>query len=331
MQIRFILRSPGTGYSLENLFNRVIDSFVAGPTVQPQKIVLPYISSGLRALWRNSRSVGQHPQGLTHITGDVHYIALVTDPRRTVLTIPDCVLLDRTPTWSVRYVVFWLLWYYLPIRRAAIVTAISEKTRQELLRYVGRAAQKVVTVPCQYDPAFTYRPKTFNTACPTLLHVGTAPHKNLRRLIDALTGMSCQLLIVGKLPEADRQALITAKVRYENYVDCTQEGILSLYDRCDLVAFVSLYEGFGLPVLEGQATGRPVLTSNRRPMTDVGGAGACYVDPLDTADIRRGVQQICQDETYRTQLIAEGLRNVQAYTLERVTAQYTTLYQSLPA
>lgn len=329
MQVRFILRSPGTGHSLEALFNRLITEFRTGTALEPSKLTLPHISTGLRSVWQNIRFVGQQPPQLTHITGDVHYVALAATPHQTVLTIPDCVLLNRTPTWSLRFAIFWLLWYYLPIRRAAVVTAISEKTRHELRRYVGKLANKVVVVPCHYDPAFTFSPKPFNISYPTVLHIGTAPHKNLSRLIEAVAGLPCRLVIVGKLTDADQRLLTTQRIDYTNQVDCSQEIIVGLYDQCDLVSFVSLYEGFGLPVLEGQAVGRPVVTSAISPMTDVAGAGACYVDPTDVADICRGILRVWHDDTYRNELIAAGRLNAARYTIERVSAQYTALYASL--
>ena len=107
--------------------------------------------------------------------------------------------------------------------------------------------------------------------------------------------------------------------------------MIELYGQCDIVTFVSLYEGFGMPVLEGQVIGRPVVTSNISPMTEVGGAGACYVDPTDIDDIRRGILRVWQDETYRNKLLRAGRANAQLYSIERVTARYVALYESLAA
>ena len=329
MQVRFILRSPGTGHSLEILFNRLIEELGAGTSLEPSRLTLPHVSTGPRSVWQNMRFVSRQSPRLTHITGDVHYVALAAAPRQTVLTIPNCVLLNRTPAWSLRFAVFWLLWYYLPIKRAAVVTVISEKTRRELRRYIGSLADKAVVIPCHYDPAFAFSPKSFNTSCPTILHIGTAPHKNLSRLIEAIAGLPCRLVVVGKLTAAERTLLAAQQLDYTNRVDCSQEAVIALYEQCDLVSFVSLYEGFGLPVLEGQVVGRPVVTSLLSPMTEVGGEGACYVNPTSVADIRRGILRVWQNDDYRNELIAAGQRNAANYTIERVSAQYTALYASL--
>lgn len=328
-KVTFIFRSLGTGYSIENIFSGFIKEMDVQGLVLPDRFVLPYISRGLRSVWQNIRAVRQARLSLVHITGDVHYVALGTRASQTVLTIHDCVILDRNRHSKVRFWLFWLLWYYLPMRHAAVVTTISEKTRRELHQYVGRLANKVVVVPNGYDPVFTYSPKPFNTDRPTLLHIGTAPHKNLSRLMEAVAGLPCQLLIVGKLTDAEVDELISRRIDYQQFVNISQAEMVALYKQCDLVTFVSLYEGFGMPVLEGQAVGRPVLTSNLSPMTEVGGAGACYVDPTDAGAIRSGVLRIWQDDAYRAGLIRAGLENAKQYTVEKVAAHYAELYRKL--
>ncbi|MDB5240047.1 MAG: glycosyltransferase family 1 protein [Spirosoma sp.] len=331
MQVTFIIRSPGTGFSLETLFYGIAEQLSRGEQISPKLMVLPQISRGLKTIWQNIIFVKQANPEFVHITGDVHYAALITKAHKTVLTIPDCVLLSRTPQRSIRYAIFWLFWYYLPIRKAAIVTAISEKTRQELYQYIGKLADKVQVVPCHYDPAFTFNPKPFNAEKPTLLHIGTAPHKNLSRLVEAIEGLSCRLVIVGKLTNAEKENLGKRRIDYQQYADISQDQMIDLYGQCDIVTFVSLYEGFGMPILEGQVVGRPVVTSNLSPMTDVGGEGACYVDPTNIDDIRRGIRRVWQDETYRSELIRIGRSNAQRFSMERVTARYAALYESLQA
>jgi glycosyltransferase involved in cell wall biosynthesis len=192
-------------------------------------------------------------------------------------------------------------------------------------------ADKVIVIPNGYDPAFTFNPRPFNLEKPTLLHIGTAPHKNLSRLVEAIEGLSCRLVIVGELTSVEKENLGNRRIDYRQYVDVSQEQIVDLYGQCDIVTFVSLYEGFGMPVLEGQVIGRPVVTSNISPMTEVGGEGACYVDPTDIDDIRRGILRVWQDETYRNELVRAGRANAQLYSIERVTARYVALYESLAA
>ena len=90
--------------------------------------------------------------------------------------------------------------------------------------------------------------------------------------------------------------------------------------------FASLYEGFGLPILEGQAVGRPVITSNLYSMPEVGGDGACYVDPCNVSAIRSALNSIIDCADFRERLITSGLKNVENYRLSNVASQYAELY-----
>lgn len=93
--------------------------------------------------------------------------------------------------------------------------------------------------------------------------------------------------------------------------------------------FPSTYEGFGLPIIEAQATGRPVLTSKLEPMSSVAGDAACLVDPYSVESIRAGVKKIIENESYRNELIEKGFKNVERFQLKNVTKQYIDLYQEL--
>ncbi|MDX1406931.1 MAG: glycosyltransferase, partial [Saprospiraceae bacterium] len=112
---------------------------------------------------------------------------------------------------------------------------------------------------------------------------------------------------------------------WSDKLDRTQ--IAEKYRTCDIVTFVSTYEGFGLPILEGQASGRAVLTSNLSPMKEVAGQGACLVDPTDVQAIGDGIRKIIGDRTYRETLIAQGLENVSRYDVSVMARGYIDLYR----
>src|SRR5262249_49098549 len=103
------------------------------------------------------------------------------------------------------------------------------------------------------------------------------------------------------------------------------------YHEADVVLFASTYEGFGLPILEAQATGRPVVTSNLHSLPEVAGPAACLVDPFDVASIHAGVLRVLSEPLYRENLISAGFENVKRFTAQKIAAKYAALYESILA
>jgi glycosyltransferase involved in cell wall biosynthesis len=98
-----------------------------------------------------------------------------------------------------------------------------------------------------------------------------------------------------------------------------------------MVLFPSTYEGFGLPIIEAQQTGRPVITSNISPMKEVAGNAACLTDPFSVQSIREGVLKVIQDDDYRNTLVRNGFNNAQRYNPEKIANEYFLIYQRLMA
>lgn len=330
MRITYLFRSPGTGHSIEMLFDTIRQAVGAQTDTAPDVVYLPRISRSLRDVWHNLRFIRrQRFEGLVHITGDVQYAALALPATRTVLTIHDCIPLERFRHRPLHYALFWLLWYYLPIRRAAVVTTISEKTRQDLRRYVGRVADKVVVIPNAVSPVFSPQPKFVTAGKPVILQIGTAPHKNVSRLLDALATISCKLLVLGQLPPDLRTKLEQYAIDYTSYQNLDPAAVAALYIKSDMVTFASMYEGFGMPIAEANTVGRVVLTSAISPLREVADAAAHLVDPTDTEAIRQGIRQLLDDDVYRQRLVEAGYRNARRFSPETIASRYIVLYQRL--
>jgi glycosyltransferase involved in cell wall biosynthesis len=275
----------------------------------------------------NLRAAAAHQAQVNHVTGDVHYLALGLNGRRTLLTIHDCVSLERLR--GFKRAVFRWLWYSLPVRRAAMVTVISESTRRELLRHVRCDPAKVRVVHNCVSSDFVRQDKPFNVRKPVVLQVGTGISKNLLRAAEALTSLSCHLKIIGQLGPEQSAALRRHRIEFSNIERASDAEMVQAYRDCDLLLFVSTYEGFGLPIVEAQAMGRPVITSQLLSMPEVAGDAACLVNPFETVSIREGVNKVIQDADYRECLVRAGFENVKRFAPKTIAAQYAAIYEEL--
>lgn len=265
-----------------------------------------------------------HAGDVNHITGDVHFLALGLPGPRTVLTVHDCGFMNH-PNPAVRKVLKWL-WLDLPVRHCRYVTAVSQATKADIVRFTGCDPEKVLVIPTVVAGDFTRVDKVFSRSCPRILHVGMAPNKNFARHVEAISGLSCELHIVGKLTEDHVRLLEKYRIRYKAEHNISQADMQRAYAECDILLFASTLEGFGMPILEAQAVGRPVVTSNVSSMPEVAGDGACLVDPLSVESIRAGIVRIFSEPDYRATLVEAGFRNARRYSAEAVACQYEALY-----
>ena len=115
-------------------------------------------------------------------------------------------------------------------------------------------------------------------------------------------------------------------IEYSTCYNISDEELLEEYRNCDIVNFPSLYEGFGMPIIEGQATGRVVVTSNLSPMKDVAGGASILVNPRDVLSIRKGyIEAINNGDKY----VEKGLENVKRFSVSSITIQYFNLIKEL--
>ncbi|MGH9888210.1 MAG: glycosyltransferase family 4 protein [bacterium] len=264
---------------------------------------------------------------INHVLGDVHYLTWFLPRCGTILTVHDCVSLERMT--GLRLRLFWLLWYWWPLRRADHVTVISEYTRSALLEWVRYPAERIHVIPPPLSAEFEAARAPARGPRLRLLQVGTGGNKNLARVIEAVQDLPVDLVIIGKLSAALRSELERRAISFESYFDLSRAELLDQYRRADALVFVSTYEGFGLPIIEAQAIGRPVVTSLVCSMPEAAGGGACLVDPTDVADIRRGIRRLIEDPAYCASLVERGYANAAKYSAAGVAEQYAALYRAL--
>ena len=263
-----------------------------------------------------------------HITGDVNYWIPFLPWGKTVLTVHDVNHYLFSLTGLKRFL-YKIIWFSLPIYFARKITAVSAETKKMLINAMGASPDKIEIVHNCYSPIFKYSPKFFNRALPRILQVGSSSHKNLCRVIGALKGIPCLLSIIGLLSEEVKSELKIHNINYENHVSIDQKILFEEYKRSDIIVFVSTREGFGLPILEAQALGRALLTSNIEPMLSIAGDGACVANPFNEFEIRQMIMKMLNDNLYRDSVISSGLRNVEKYTALNMSKKFLELYLNL--
>lgn len=164
-----------------------------------------------------------------------------------------------------------------------------------------------------------------------LLYVGNFyPHKNLKRLVLAFnkiiqeTGLNYSLVLVGgKVPDRKNKIIITG------YVD--DNRLNNLYRGADLYVFPSLYEGFGLPVLEAMKRGVAVICSNTSCLPEILGDAAEYFDPLDIEDMAEKIKRILFDKSLKNELIEKGFERVKKYDWWKTAEETLSIYENIPS
>jgi glycosyltransferase involved in cell wall biosynthesis len=161
------------------------------------------------------------------------------------------------------------------------------------------------------------------------LQIGTMPNKNIPGLARAVGGIKCRLRIIGRMTDDQVDVLNENGVDFENAFDLSDDELRNEYQQADIVSFCSLHEGFGLPIIEGQTMGRPVITSDLSPMIETSGRAAYLADPADPESIREGIRKIIDDEAYRNTLVEKGFENSKRYDAAAIAKQYEDLYNEI--
>ncbi len=327
MKVVFFHRKPeqGVNFSIENLFTLVRSALPA--EVQSQVKVLRYKSRGFWRRFYITLEAAFSQGDVNHITGDVHFIALLLRKNKTILTIHDLGLMRHT-SWLVRSV-FRFFWITMPVKRCALVTTVSYATRAELMKHISISESKVRVVYNPVPDTFIPSPKLFNKTEPRILQIGTKANKNIDRLLEALAGISCHLQIIGRVSSVTRQKLEDLNISHTIASSLSNDEMIEQYRQADIISFVSTFEGFGIPIVEANAIGRVVVTSDCSSMPEVAGNAAHLVNPFDIAAIRAGFLRVISDDAYRDQLIQNGFENRKRFTPARIASDYLQIYNAL--
>ncbi len=281
--------------------------------------------------------------------GDLfHFTSLVAIPERLVgkmvVTVHDMipVLYPQMTSENFRYNFNANFEVLKKLERSPYIIADSDDTREIIAGLLPALSENIFTVYCGYDPETCfYDPdeqalREMGVDGPFLLFLGMGMRKNCERVIRAFEAVaprhpSLKLVLAGKLSEEPqallRQAAASAqasRIILTGHVSEKQKR--ALFSGARLFMFPSLYEGFGLPVLEAMACGCPVLTSNTSSLPEVAGNAGLLVDPLDVEQMACEVERVLHSDTLCAEMRAKGLARAKQFTWEHTTAATEQVY-----
>lgn len=267
-------------------------------------------------------------ENIIHVTGQVNYAILLVRSDKVIITVHDLGLYRPLPRF--RQWLFLLFWVYLPFRKAKIITVISEKTKEEIIKVMPSVLGKIRVIPNCLTSSISLKPNATQDNIRDILIVGTRSNKNLERSIKACSGLDVMLTIVGELTEDHRNLLIQYKVCFLNYIEISENELTEVYKKNQVLLFPSLYEGFGLPILEAQANDLFVITSEISPLIETAGNGAIFVNPYNVDSIREGINKVLEmGSEEKSKYLDNGKKNIDRFSVFNVALQYKKIYNEL--
>lgn len=328
------------------------------PWNSPDKLYLQ--GSGLRKFyetyWRYPLFVQRHDADIFHIIdqSDGHILRWLKPGKQvSVITCHDLVQFvypeslqgqSRLPALSLA------IWKYSVkgILRANHVIAVSSNTAQDVQKFLSISSEKTTVALNGINARFSQLPQesianfrqkyeaTPETIC--LLNVGeTSPRKNIMTVLKVMAvlnqrGIPVSLWKVSGEFRKDHQEFIQqncleAKIVHFNRPD--DQTLELIYNSADFLLAPSLYEGFGLTILEAMACGLPVITSNTSALPEVAGDAACLVDPYDVEEMVSKAYLLKYDLEFRKTLIKMGLEHASQFSWEKTSEQVAQVYETL--
>lgn len=301
----------------------------------------------VRELFALSWRLLRHRIDLYHAT---HYVLPILVPGKSVVTIHDIIHLLYPEFLPNRFAFFYAQRMIgRALARSNRVLADSETTRQDLISYFETDSTKIEVVYPGIDRRFFDRlddeaitevRKRFRLERPYAFFVGNPkPHKNLPNIItafaSALEGRDLDFDLVcagGNEEEHARNHNVAGRLgigdRFRTLGRVDDRDLPPLYQGAQLFIYPTLYEGFGLPVVEAMASGVPVITSNTSALKEVAEGAARLVDPLDVTALTQEIARCLTDESLRQRLQAAGIERARHYSWDRTADRVLEVYES---
>ncbi len=308
-----------------------------------------------RILWENTEVPHRARKDRVDLLHTPAFAPPWPKPCPTVVTVHDLIGLafPNQMGWPSRF--YWRSWLPARVRRADRMIAVSEHTKRDIVKYLGVDEKEITVIYPSGHEGFRSvteerllreTRERYGIKEKYLLAVGTLePRKNLLKTIEAFKGFlkrrksseaTYQLVVVGGVDFAHGKVFTKVvndspiegeEIIFTGYVE--QEVLNRLYSGAEAFVFCSLYEGFGIPLLEAMASGTPVITSRGSSLPEVAGDAALYVDPTDSNSITQAMLSVCENSRLREELIKKGAERIKQFSWEKTARRTMEVYQSL--
>jgi glycosyltransferase involved in cell wall biosynthesis len=274
-----------------------------------------------------------------------------------VITVHDIIAFIYPESMKFKDVIYWKYLFPIYLKRADHIICISEYTKQDIIKRFNISPNRVSVVYHGFEPKQfkqisrsncvsilnkLFRTKKINYSEDNqyLLNVNTvSPRKNITRLIQAFNlakdkNKSLELLIVGKLGwkyedtiQEYNESPYKDSIHFLDYV--SDQELNALYNLSFVFIYPSLYEGFGLPILEAQASMTPVILSNASCLPEIAQDSALYIDPLSINSIAEAITELASDTNLQRQLQSKGFENIKRFSWEKCAIETAEIYSQI--
>ena len=256
--------------------------------------------------------------------------------KKQVVTIHDASVFDHSEWFNPTFAAWTRLSWKILARRASAIITVSEFSRQRLKHHLNLPDEKIHViyngVGEPFEPQSAGRVEAvkekYGIKKPYFLFVGTLePRKNLNFLLKAWEQLN---LKTHELFLAGAEGLVFSSVSHAKSVTCVlDEDLPALYSGAAAFVYPSLYEGFGLPVLEAMACETPVITSNTTAFPEIFGDAALLIDPAKPEDITRAMQEIIENNSLANTLRERGMKKARELSWEKSTVKTETIFEGI--
>lgn len=353
-----LINASGIGTYIKNIFPSVIDWF-------EQVVVLGNKNDIIKYDWAARVEIIEFNSRIYLLSEQIKYVYLIPKcdffwcphfnapllpirAKKMLVTIHDVNHLANPDGFSFFVKLWSRILYKNAVKKASAILTVSQFSKLEIIKYLGANIEKIHVVyggvNVNFFSELEHKSSSLNLPLKYLLFVGNVkPHKNLITLLKAYAPLDkafkeeYKLVILGKkdgfITQDEKIFDFILNNELQNYVHFTgyvsDEEVPDVYCNASLFIMPSLYEGFGLPILEAMASRVPVLCSNHASLPEVGGNAVLYFNPLDIKELSSKIVELITKDNLRNELVLEGENQLKKFTWSKSIENHSKAFKSL--